>query len=78
MSPEVLPQMVNRNSGHVISIGSIAGHETYPKVLSVRRKQAVNVLSNGLRMDLFGTKIRVSTVDHSSVETNFSMIRFKE
>lgn len=76
---EILPHMVNRNSGHIINIGSIAGHETYPKgAVYCATKAAVNVLSNGLRMDLFGTKIRVSTVDPGAVETNFSMVRFKD
>lgn len=75
---EVLPQMVARNSGHIINIGSIAGHETYPKgAVYCATKHAVNVLSKGLRMDLSGTKIRVSTVDPGAVETNFSAVRFK-
>lgn len=75
---EVLPQMVARNSGHIINIGSIAGHETYPKgAVYCATKYAVNALTNGLRMDLFGTKIRVSTVDPGAVETNFSAVRFK-
>ena len=74
----ILPQMVDRNVGHVINIGSIAGHQNYPKgVVYCATKQAVNALSNGLRLDLFGTKIRVSTVDPGAVETNFSAVRFK-
>lgn len=75
---EVLPQMVERNAGHVVNIGSIAGHEVYPKgAVYCATKQAVHALSYGLRMDLFGTKIRVSTVDPGAVESNFSMVRFK-
>ena len=75
---EILPQMVDRNSGHIINIGSIAGHQTYPKgAVYCATKYAVNVLSNGLRLDLFGTKVRVSTVDPGAVETNFSVVRFK-
>ncbi len=74
----VLPQMVDRNVGHIINIGSIAGHQSYPKgAVYCATKQAVNALSNGLRLDLFGTKIRVSTVDPGAVETNFSAVRFK-
>lgn len=74
----ILPGMIARNSGHIISIGSIAGHQTYPKgAVYCATKQAVNVLSSGLRMDLLGTKIRVSTVDPGAVETNFSYVRFK-
>lgn len=75
---KILPQMVDRNSGHIINIGSIAGHQVYPRgAVYSATKQAVNALSNGLRMDLFGTKVRVSTVDPGAVETNFSMVRFK-
>lgn len=74
----ILPRMIARNKGHIISIGSIAGHQTYPKgAVYCATKQAVNVISTGLRMDLFGTKIRVSTVDPGAVETNFSDVRFK-
>ena len=75
---EVLPNMIKRNKGHVINIGSIAGHQVYPKgVVYCATKQAVNAISAGLRMDLLGTNIRVSTVDPGAVETNFSLVRFK-
>lgn len=75
---EILPQMVQRNMGHIINIGSIAGHQVYPKgAVYCATKQAVNALSNGLRMDLFGTDVRVSTVDPGAVETGFSAVRFK-
>jgi NADP-dependent 3-hydroxy acid dehydrogenase YdfG len=78
MTKEILPQMVARDAGHIINIGSIAGHHTYPKgAVYCATKYAVNALSNGLRMDLFGTKVRVSTVDPGAVETNFSTVRFK-
>lgn len=78
VTKEILPQMLDRNSGHVINIGSVAGHYVYPKgAVYCATKYAVNALSNGLRMDLFGTKIRVSTVDPGAVETNFSMVGFK-
>lgn len=75
---EVLPQMIDRNSGHIINIGSVAGHQVYPNgAVYCATKQAVNALSQGLRMDLFGTKIRVSTVDPGMVATSFSEVRFK-
>jgi 3-hydroxy acid dehydrogenase / malonic semialdehyde reductase len=78
MTREILPEMIARNSGHIINLGSIAGHQTYPKgAVYCASKAAVNVLSQGLRMDLSGTKIRVSTVDPGAVETNFSQVRFK-
>lgn len=75
---EILPQMIEKNSGHVINIGSIAGHLVYPKgAVYCATKHAVGALSKGLRMDLLGTKIRVSTIDPGAVETNFSTVRFK-
>jgi 3-hydroxy acid dehydrogenase / malonic semialdehyde reductase len=78
VTKEILPHMLAKNSGHIINIGSIAGHYVYPKgAVYCATKYAVNALSNGLRMDLFGTKIRVSTIDPGAVETNFSMVRFK-
>lgn len=78
ITKKILPQMIERNSGHIINIGSIAGHTVYPKgAVYCATKYAVKVLSQGLRMDLFGTKIRVSTIDPGAVETNFSIVRFK-
>ena len=75
---EILPQMVKRDSGHIINIDSIAGHQVYPKgAVYCATKHAVNAISNGLRLDLFGTKVRVSTVDPGAVATNFSTVRFK-
>jgi 3-hydroxy acid dehydrogenase / malonic semialdehyde reductase len=74
----ILPNMIERNQGHIINIGSVAGHYVYPHgVVYCATKFGVNALSSGLRMDLQGTKIRVSTVDPGAVETNFSVVRFK-
>lgn len=74
----ILSQMIEKDSGHIINIGSIAGHHVYPKgAVYCATKYAVNALTNGLRMDLFGKKIRVSTIDPGAVETNFSLTRFK-
>ena len=74
----VLPKMVERDVGHIINIGSIAGHQIYAKgAVYCATKHAVNALSQGLRLDLSGTKIRVSTVDPGAVETNFSVVRFR-
>lgn len=73
----VLPGMIKRNAGHIINIGSVAGHWTYPKGnVYAATKFAVNALSQGLKMDLFGTPIRVTSVDPGLVETDFSVIRF--
>lgn len=74
----ILQSMIARNSGHIVNIGSVAGHTVYPKgAVYCATKFAVNALTNGLRMDLFGKKIRVSTIDPGAVETNFSLVRFK-
>lgn len=78
MTREILPNMVEKNAGHVINIGSISGHTVYPNgVVYCATKHAVKALSQGLRMDLLGTKIRVSSVDPGAVETNFSLVRYK-
>lgn len=74
----VLPGMLERNAGHIFNIGSIAGHEVYPRGgVYCATKTSVNVLTRGLRMDLLGTKIRVTSIDPGAVETNFSIVRFK-
>ena len=69
--------MVERNSGHVINIGSIAGHQTYPMGnMYSASKFAVTGLSRSLKMDLLGTSVRVTSVDPGLVETEFSQVRF--
>ncbi len=74
----VLPGMIARNEGHVINIGSVAGHWTYPKGnVYAATKFAVNALSQGLKMDLLGTPIRVTSIDPGLVETEFSVVRFR-
>ncbi|MEJ2493824.1 MAG: SDR family NAD(P)-dependent oxidoreductase [Ignavibacteriaceae bacterium] len=73
----VLPGMVKRNKGHIINIGSIAGHEAYPggNVYS-STKFAVNGLTKSFRIDLLGKNIKVSSVDPGLVETEFSIVRY--
>lgn len=77
VTKKILPNMVKRKKGHIINIGSIAGHETYPKgnVYSAT-KFAVNALSKAIRMDVVDKGIKVSSVDPGLVETEFSIVRF--
>ena len=77
VSRAVLPLMVQRDSGHVINIGSIAGRWVYPKgAVYNATKFAVWALNEGMNIDLAGTSIRVSSVDPGMTETEFSEVRF--
>jgi serine 3-dehydrogenase len=72
----VLRGMVARGSGHVINIGSIAGHETYPGGnVYCASKHAVTALGRALAIDVLGTGVRASSVDPGLVDTEFAVVR---
>ncbi|GMQ81725.1 MAG: SDR family NAD(P)-dependent oxidoreductase [Rhodothermia bacterium] len=74
----VIPGMIERNRGHIIHIGSVAGRWVYPGgTIYCATKHAVRAINEGLKMDLHGTPIRVSSVDPGLVETEFSLVRFE-
>lgn len=73
----VLPLMVKRKKGHVINIGSTAGHDVYPAGnVYAATKFAVKALSQSTRIDVLDKNIKVSSVDPGMVETEFSIVRF--
>ena len=77
MTRLVVPGMVERRKGHVINIGSVAGDAAYAGgAVYCATKAAVKVLSDGLRIDLAHTPVRVTNLKPGLVETNFSNVRF--
>ena len=78
MTRLIVPGMVARNSGHVINVGSVAGDAAYAGGnIYCATKAAVKALTDGLRIDVADTAIRVTNLKPGLVETNFSNIRFK-
>ncbi len=74
----VVPGMVARDRGHVINMGSTAGYITYANgAVYCATKAAEKSISEGLKIDLMGTQVRVTSVDPGMVETNFSKVRFR-
>lgn len=75
----ILPFMLEKNRGHIVNLGSVAGRWTYPKGnIYSATKFAVRALSESLRMDLNGTPIRVTEIAPGMVETEFSEVRLRD
>lgn len=78
MTRALLPSMVERNKGHIVNLGSVAGTYPYPGGNCYGGTKAfVNHFSKNLRADLLGTRIRVTNIEPGLCETEFSVIRFK-
>lgn len=78
MTRLITEQMRERNSGHVINIGSIAGHDAYAGgSVYCATKHAVKAITEATKKDLHGSKVRVSMVSPGLVETEFSVVRYK-
>ncbi len=78
VSKAVVPGMVERKSGHIINIGSIAGKEVYPNGnVYCASKYAVDAINQGMRIDLNKYGIKVTAINPGLVETEFSLVRFK-
>ena len=77
MTRLVVPKMVARNSGHIINIGSVAGDAAYAGGnVYCATKAAVKAITDGLRIDVAHTALRVTNLKPGLVETNFSNVRF--
>lgn len=78
VSKAIIPRMTERQSGHIINIGSSAGKEVYPKGnVYCASKHAVLAITEGMRIDLNPFGIKVSVINPGLVETEFSQVRFK-
>lgn len=74
----VLPSMLERSSGHIVMIGSIAGIQTYERgSVYCASKRALSAITEGIRLEVHGSGIRVTSVNPGLVETEFSLVRFK-
>ena len=74
----VVPGMIERGNGHVISLGSTAGHQTYANgAVYCATKAAEKAIMEGLRIDLIGKPVRATSIDPGMVQTEFSEVRFR-
>jgi 3-hydroxy acid dehydrogenase/malonic semialdehyde reductase len=73
----LLPRMLERQRGHIVNLGSIAARVAYPGgAVYCATKAALDRITAGLRIDVLGSGVRISTVDPGLVETEFSVVRF--
>jgi 3-hydroxy acid dehydrogenase/malonic semialdehyde reductase len=78
VTKQIVPGMVARGRGHVINMGSTAGYITYTNgAVYCATKAAEKAISQGLKLDLLGTPVRVTSVDPGMVQTEFSAVRFR-
>jgi NADP-dependent 3-hydroxy acid dehydrogenase YdfG len=74
----VVPGMVVRGHGHVVNLGSTAGELSYPNgAVYCGTKAAERAINDGLRQDVLGTPVRVTSIDPGMVQTDFSLVRFR-
>jgi 3-hydroxy acid dehydrogenase/malonic semialdehyde reductase len=78
VSREIMPGMIERKSGHIINLGSVAGKEVYPNGnVYCASKFAVDAVTQGMRLDLNPYGVKVTSINPGLVDTEFSMVRFK-
>ncbi len=73
----VLKEMLARRSGHIVMLGSLAGHETYENGgVYCASKRALQSITQAIRLETLGSRVRVTSIDPGMVETDFSLVRF--
>lgn len=79
MTRRFLPEMLKRDKGHIVNMGSIAGFHTYANgAVYAGTKHAVKAITGALRLEVNGSRVRVSEIDPGMVETEFSVVRLKD